>query len=122
MAETDKLLIIATHGPAEPELATIPFVVGCAALASDVPVAMVFQADGVLLVKTGGAEPVSLPDFPPLAKLIADYQELGGSLLVCSPCLKTRGIAADSLLAGAEVIAASRLVNEIMEAHSTVTY
>ena len=121
MAETDKLLIIATHGPAEPELATIPFVVGCAALASDVPVAMVFQADGVLLVKTGGAEPVSLPDFPPLAKLIHDFQELGGTALVCGPCAKSRHIE-EALLPGAEIVAAARFVAEITSAKASLTY
>ncbi len=46
MAENEKLVIMATHGPDDPELATIPFVMACAALASDVAVVMGFQADG----------------------------------------------------------------------------
>ncbi len=51
----------------------------CAALASDVAVVMGFQGDGVRLVHQGEAETVQAPDFPPLAKLLDDFRELGGS-------------------------------------------
>ena len=43
--------IMVTHGPDDPELATIPFVMAGAAVASDVEVVMGFQGNGVLLVK-----------------------------------------------------------------------
>ena len=106
MADQEKLVIMATHGPEDPERATIPFVMACAALASDVAVVIGFQADGVCLVHKGEAETVQAPEFPPLAKLMADFQELGGTLLVCSPCVKSRGIA-DALVPGAEIVAAA---------------
>lgn len=38
MADTQKLVFMVLHGPDHPEHATIPFVTGCAALASDVEV------------------------------------------------------------------------------------
>lgn len=38
MADTQKLVFMVLHGPDHPEHATIPFVMGCAALASDVEV------------------------------------------------------------------------------------
>ena len=69
MAEHSKLVIIATHGPQDPELATLPFVVAVAALASDVETVMAFQADGVCLMHEGEASTVQAPEFPPLAKL-----------------------------------------------------
>jgi len=123
MADTEKLVFMVTHGPDDPELATIPFVMGCAALASDVQVVMGFQADGVRLVKKGVAGTVEAPAFPPLAKLMADYQELGGVLLVCAPCLKSRGITApDDLVDGAEVVAAARFVAEITSATNSLVY
>jgi len=121
MAEHNKLVIIATHGPEEPERATLPFVVAVAALASDVETVIAFQADGVCLMHQGEAQTVQAPEFPPLAKLIDDFRELGGSLLVCAPCIKSRGIA-DSLIAGTEVIAAARLVAEVTSATSTLVY
>ncbi len=121
MADHNKLVIIATHGPQDPELATLPFVVAVAALASDVETVMAFQADAVCLLHEGEAQTVQAPELPALAKLISDFQELGGSLLVCAPCIKSRGIA-DSLIAGTEVIAAARLVAEVTSATSTLVY
>jgi predicted peroxiredoxin len=112
-----------THGPEDPERATIPFVMACAALASDVAVVMGFQADGVVLVQRGEAEKVLAPEFPPLAKLMADFTELGGTLLVCSPCLKSRRLVApDDLVPGAEVVAAARFVAEVTSATNTLVY
>jgi uncharacterized protein len=123
MADTEKLVIMVTHGPADPELATIPFVMAAAALASDVQVVMGFQADGVELVHAGVAEGVAAPEFPPLAKLMNDVRELGGLLLVCSPCIKSRGITApDDLVAGAEVVAAARFIAEITSATNSLVY
>jgi predicted peroxiredoxin len=122
MADTEKLVFMVLHGPSHPEHATIPFVMGCAALASDVQVVLGFQADGVELVRAGGADAVEAAGFPPLAKLMADFQELGGTLLVCGPCIKSRGITAADLIEGAEVVAAGRFVAEITSATNSLVY
>ncbi len=122
MADTEKLVFMVLHGPHEPELATIPFVMAGAALASDVEVVMGFQADGVELVRMGGADGIEAPAFPPLAKLMSDVRELGGKLLVCGPCIKSRGIAPEDLVEGAEVVAAGRFVAEITSATNSLVY
>ena len=122
MADPEKLVFMVTHGPTAPELATIPFVMAAAALASDVAVVMGFQGDGVELMQAGVAETVGAPEFPPLAKLLADVRGLGGQLLVCSPCLKSRGIAPADLVDGAEVVAAGRFIAEVTSATNTLTY
>ncbi len=121
MAEQQKLVIMATHGPEHPEEATIPFVMGCAALASDVAVVIGFQADGVCLVHLGEAETVQAPGFPPLAKLLGDFRDLGGTLLVCAPCAQSRGFT-ESLVSGAEVVAAGRFVAEVTSATNALVY
>lgn len=121
MADNEKLVIMATHGPDDPERATIPFVMACAALASDVAVVMGFQADGVRLVHQGEAEAVQAPDFPPLAKLLTDFRELGGVLLVCAPCVKSRDIGG-ALVPGAEIVAAARFVAEVTSATNVLVY
>ena len=122
MADAEKLVFMVLHGPSHPEHATIPFVMAGAALASDVEVVMGFQADGVELVRTGGADSVAAPGFPPLKKLIADVLELGGQLLVCGPCLKSRGITAEDLVDGAEIVAAGRFIAEITSATNSLVY
>jgi predicted peroxiredoxin len=122
MSDNEKLVFMVTHGADHPEHATIPFVMAAAALASDVAVVMGFQADGVELMKAGVAETVTAPGFPPLAKLLDDVRELGGLLLVCNPCIKSRDIAPADLVDGAEIVAAGRFVAEITSATNALTY
>ena len=90
MADHEKLVIMVTHGPEDPELATIPFAMAGAAVASDVEVVLGFQGEGCLLVKKGVAETVAAPEFAPLGGLLEAVRELGAQLLVCSPCVKSR--------------------------------
>jgi uncharacterized protein len=118
----EKLLFMVTHGPREPELATIPFVMAAAALASEVDVVMGFQADGVELMEGGVAGTVAAPEFPPLAKLLGDVQEMGGTFLACSPCLKNRAIGTDRLIDGVEVVAAGRFIVEITSSNHVLNY
>ena len=123
MADTEKLVFMVTHGPEEPELATIPFVMAAAALASDVEVVIGFQGPAVELVHCGVAEKIAAPEFPPLAKLLADIRDLGGKFLVCGPCIKSRGIAAPvDLVEGAEVVAAGRFIAEVTSATNSLVY
>jgi predicted peroxiredoxin len=123
MADTEKLVFMVTHGPDHPEHATIPFVMAGAALASDVGVVLGFQANGVELVRRGVAETVAAPGFPPLAKLLDDVRALGAQLLVCGPCINSRGIVApDDLVDGAEVVAAGRFIAEITSATNSLVY
>lgn len=83
MADPEKLVIMVTHGPDDPEMASIPFALAGAAVASDVEVVMGFQGEGCLLVKKGVAKGISAPGFTPLADLLPTIQELGAKLLVC---------------------------------------
>jgi predicted peroxiredoxin len=48
--------------------------------------------------------------------------ELGGKLLVCGPCIKSRGIAPDDLIEGAEIVAAGRFIAEITSATNSLVY
>lgn len=120
---SEKMVIMVTHGPAEPERATIPFVMATAAQASDVEVVMGFQADGVELVKKGVAEDVCAPAFPPLKTLLEAYLEAGGVLYVCGPCIKARNIdPATDFVEGAKVVNAATFVKETTEAVTTLVY
>ena len=118
----EKLVIMVTHGPEDAERATLPFVLAGAAVASDVEVVMGFQAEGVRLVQRGVAEKVEAPEFAPLATLLDDIRELGGTLLVCGPCIKSRQIPPEGLVEGAEVVAAARFVAEITSATNSLVY
>jgi uncharacterized protein len=122
MAEQERIVVMVTHGPDEPELASIPFAMAGAAVASDVEVVMGFQGDGCLLVKKGVAETVSASEFAPLGDLLPTLQELGAQLLACAPSVKNHGLTEDDLVEGVEVVAAARFVAEITSATTTLVY
>ncbi len=119
---SEKLVIFATHGGEDPEKATLPFVIGNAALAMDVPVSMVLQAGGVTLAQKGSYEHVVAPGFDPVQKLVHSFVEFGGKILVCIPCIESRRITQDLLVEGAELVKAARVVQEVLEAKAVLNY
>jgi predicted peroxiredoxin len=124
MAEKNgKLILMCTHGPEDPERATIPFVMATAAQASDVEVVLGFQANGVMLVRKGCAEHVFAAGFPPLKELMDIYIENGGKLFVCGPCVKSRQInPEEEFIPGATVVNAATFVKECTEATNVLVY
>jgi uncharacterized protein involved in oxidation of intracellular sulfur len=122
MSETEKLVIISTVGPENQEKATLPFVVATAAQTTDVKVVVILQASAVLLAKKGAARNVNAQGLMPLEKLINTFIELGGDLLLCSPCIKERFINEEELISGSKLIAAGTVVDEVLSAKSVITY
>jgi predicted peroxiredoxin len=123
MTMGEKLVLVCTHGPEDPERATIPFVVATTAQASDVEVVMGFQVNGVMLAKKGCAEHVFAAGFPPLKDLVDAYIEAGGTLLVCGPCVNSRKLNPnEDFIPGAKVVNAATFVKEFTEATNTLVY
>ena len=119
----EKLVIMVTHGPEDPERATIPFVLATAAQASDVEAVLGFQAEGVLLVKKEVAEGIQAPDFPPLKTLMDAFVDAGGKILACGPCVKSRKINPETdFIDGAKVVNAATFVKELTEATNVMVY
>jgi predicted peroxiredoxin len=120
--KTEKIVIIATHGEESPDKATIPFVMGNAALAMDVDVSIILQVTGVYLALKGYADHVHAAGFPPLLELQEAFFEAGGKLLVCSPCIQARKIEPEGLVPQSEVIAGATLVSEVLSATNVASY
>jgi predicted peroxiredoxin len=117
-----KLVLMVTHGPENSELATIPFVMGVTAQASDVDVLMGFQGNGVMLTLKGMADHVAASGFPPLKDLLKTYIEAGGKLYVCGPCVGSRTIAKEDLVQGATIVGAATFVSECVAATNVLVY
>ncbi len=119
----EKIVIMCTHGPEDPERATIPFVIATAAQASEVEVVVGFQASGVMLVRKGCAEHVFAAGFPPLKELMDAYVAAGGKLYVCGPCVQSRKLdPKNDFIEHATVINAATFVKEITEATNALVY
>ena len=117
-----KMILMATHGPEDPERATIPFVMALAAMASDIEVVIGFQSNGVLLIRKGCAEHVFAAGFPSLKELLDNYLEMGGELLVCGPCVQSRKIDSSEFVQGATIVSAATFVAQISEAKNVLVY
>ncbi len=119
----EKLLILVTHGLDEPEKVTMPFVMAVGALASEVDAVIGLQEAGVELAVAGAADGLAVESYPALAKIMADYRELGGRLLACPLGLAARKIdTATQLVENAEVVAAGRFIVEIGSASHVLVY
>jgi uncharacterized protein len=117
-----RMVIIATHAGEDPERATFPFAMGNAAFAMDEEATIVLQGSGVFLAKKGYVEHVHASGFDPLKKLMDDFLELGGKILVCAPCIKERHIEEGDLIEKAQVIAAGTVINECCNAKAVLSY
>jgi predicted peroxiredoxin len=117
-----KILYIATHGPGDPERATLPFVLANAALAMGVEAVVALQGDAVWLGVKGTAEHVFAGGLPALGELMDGFLEMGGRLLVCSPCIQHRKMDPGSLVPQAQVVAAATLTGEILTAKAVLNY
>ncbi len=123
MAQNEKIVIIVTSGPENQEKVTLPFVMATAAQTMDVEVTVILQAAAVLLAKKGGCgENVHAPGLMPLKQLMDTFIELGGKLLLCTPCVKERGMKREELMEGSQLIAAGTVISEVLEAKSVLTY
>ena len=119
---SSKLVIMITHGPEDPERATIPFALAVAAQASGVEILLGFQLNGVLLLQKGKAEGVTFPGFAPLKDLLDTYRDSGGQLFACRPCLQARNIITEDLIEGVTVVNAPTFINEFLEAKNVLMY
>jgi len=118
----EKIVIFGTHGPEDPERASLPFVIGNAALVMEVKVTVMLQGSAVYIAKEGCYEHVFAAGLPPLKDLIQSFIEQGGTLLICMPCIQERNITPDMLVKIAQPVKAGRAVMEILDATQVMTY
>ena len=103
--------------------ATLGFVVANAALGSDKDTLVFLSADGVWAAVKGEMEKVDEgAPFAPLRELVAKFVGAGGKIMVCSPCMKKRGITEDMLIDGAAPAGGAALVEWLSNGSPCVAY
>ncbi|MGD9642821.1 MAG: DsrE family protein [Elusimicrobiales bacterium] len=122
MEKQGKMVYVVTHFKDNIEKAIIPFVMANASFAMDEVPLIVLQGEGVHLAVKGKAAEINHPPFDPLEKLAAGYAEMGGRLLVCSPCLKARNYTEADLLPNAYIAGAAKVIEEVTSAKTVMSY
>lgn len=91
----------------------MPFVAANAAAALGEQAAVVCTIEAVRLGTAGGCEGVQADGHPPLQQLVDTFVENGGEVWLCSACTRPRGISDESLMAGARIVGAAYVVEQI---------
>src|ERR671932_1573051 len=101
MPDNDKVVINLATGLEDAERVTVAFLVGGAALEQGKRVAMFLTKEAVRLGLPGYAEGTACEGCPPLSRLIQQYADGGGELLVCPVCFNARSLEGSSLVPNA---------------------
>lgn len=116
-----KLLIHSSHGPEDPERATLPFVIANNAAIAGQEVVVMLTIEGVRVATRGGAGTVHHEGLPPLAEVLGEYVSNGGQVWACQSCTKPRGITEGDLVEGARIAAAMQVVEYLSKGAASLT-
>ena len=109
MSEPSRVVINLATGLEDAERVTVAFLVGGAAVERGRDVAMFLTKEAVRLAMPGYAEAVACEGCPPLARLVEQYAEGGGELMVCPICFNARRLDQAELVANARLGGATPL-------------
>ncbi|MDA3789605.1 MAG: DsrE family protein [Desulfobacula sp.] len=124
MAEkVEKIIYFCTHGGEDCEKAAICFAMAGAAVALDIDTTVALQGKGVYLALKGYTDHVpEVGGFAPISKLISDFLEFEGKLLVCKPCIEERNMELSDFIAGVELATGTSLNMAIIESDKQLTF
>jgi predicted peroxiredoxin len=104
-----KVVINLATGMEDPERVLVALLVGGAAAEQGKQVAMFLTKEAVRLATSGVTVGVVCDGCPPLERLIEQYAENGGELLVCPICFNARKLDESGLVANARLAGATPL-------------
>jgi predicted peroxiredoxin len=119
---SDKLIFNCTHGKDDAERATLPFVAANIAATAGQSTVVLCTIDAVWLGTHGGLDGIAFPGLPVLADLYAQFIGNGGEVWLCGACAKPRGIGEEQVAAGARIVGAAKVVEEIVAGAKTVAF
>jgi predicted peroxiredoxin len=105
----DKVVINLATGLEDAERVTVAFLVAGAAAKQGRQVAMFLTKEAVRLALPGYAEAVACDGCPPLSRLVEQYADEGGELLVCPICFTARKLDDGRLISNARLAGATPL-------------
>lgn len=121
------MLVVATRGPDQPNLATLPFVALKGAVESgefpgEAPEMFLMQEATYLAHRRMDLHEVKAVGLPPVGELVAFLREHGLRSVVCAPCADPRGIEEDDLVEYARMGGAADLAGMVKAHSATLTF
>jgi len=124
MSDESKLVIFVTSGPATAQRCATPFYMASVAAAMDNDALMIFQIDGVLLLKKGVAENIVAKEGGKrIIDFIREAKEAGVEMRVCSAALELHDMKPDDLIEECDgVVGAAYMTDEGLSADLVLCY
>lgn len=122
MTNTATVAINLATGLEDAERVTVAFLVATAAVERGKQVTTFLTKEAVRLGLPGYGEGVACDGCPPLARLLEQYADGGGRLLVCPVCFNARNLNGAELLANAELGGATPLWEWIGDEATVFSY
>ena len=119
---TPAIIVNCTQARAEPERATLSFVVGNVSAVADQPTVVLLTIDGVWLATQGYADDIAHAGMPPLKDVMASFVAAGGQIWACGACTGPRGITATDLVNGATIVTAAMVVEAMVGGARTMSF
>lgn len=119
---SDKLIFNCTYGKDDPERATLPFVAANIATTAGQDAVVLCTVDAVWLGTEGGTEGIASAGLPVLANLFEEFVANGGQVWLCGACTKPRGIGEERVAAGAKIVGAAKVVEEVVAGARTIAF
>jgi predicted peroxiredoxin len=109
MPDTGKVVINLASGLDDGERVTVAFLVGGAALEQGKQVTVFLTKEAVRLALPGYGEAIACDGCPPIGRLLEQFADGGGQLLVCPVCFNARKLNESELVGNARIGGASPL-------------
>lgn len=125
--EVNSMIVLTTGKMDRGTRATLAFSWGCTALAMGQTVSLFLTMDGTIWALKGAANGVAVAGFEPLKNYLQQFTDLGGELLVCSPCSEYycgvhQGDKFESLIDEAKLAGLATIVGKCGPATKVVTF
>jgi predicted peroxiredoxin len=122
MADDNRVVINLATGLEDGERVTVAFLVADAALEQGKRVAMFLTKEAVRLGLPGHAEAVACDGCPPVSRLVQQFADGGGELLVCPICFNARKLDESGLVENARLAGATPLWEWIGDGATVFSY
>jgi predicted peroxiredoxin len=120
MPDKAKVVINLATGLDDGERVTVALLVGGAALEQGKQVTMFLTKEAVRLALPGYGEAIACDGCPPIVRLLEQFADGGGQLLVCPVCFNARKLNENELVRNARIGGTTPLWEWIGDEHATV--
>ncbi len=124
MVEEGKVVIFVTSGPETPQRCATPFYMAQVAAAMDNEAELIFQIDGVLLLKKGVAEKIVAKEGgKAIIDFIREAKDADVEMKVCSAALQLHDMTEDDLIEECDgVVGAAYMTDQGLDADMVLCY